>query len=74
MSNTQQPSSSGKQTSGEKELSPFSSIRRPRWLSQTLRDVGEVPRSAFKESKPLRKFLNYIALMGSIIDVEPSIF
>jgi hypothetical protein len=68
-------SSSGSHTSGgEEELSPSSSVRRPRWLLQTLRDVGEAPRSAVRESRPPRKFPNYMALMSSIIDVEPSSF
>jgi hypothetical protein len=39
-----------------------------------LRDVGEAPKSANGERKPPRKFLNYMALMSSIIDVEPSSF
>jgi hypothetical protein len=34
----------------------------------------EAPRSTIRESRPLRKFPNYMALMGSIIDVEPSSF
>jgi hypothetical protein len=46
------------QTSGgEEELSPSSPVRRPRWLLQTLRDVGEAPRSVVREHKPPRKFL-----------------
>jgi hypothetical protein len=44
------------------------------WLFQKLRDVGEAPRSAVRERRPLRKFLNYMALMSRIIDVEPSSF
>ena len=34
----------------------------------------EVPRSTFRESRPLKKFLNYIALMSIIIDFKPSSF
>jgi len=39
---------------------------------KTLKDVGEDPRSAFRECRPLRKFLNYMDLMRRIIDVDPS--
>jgi hypothetical protein len=39
-----------------------------------LKDVGEAPRSAIREHKPLKNFLNYMALMSSIINVEPSSF
>jgi len=39
-----------------------------------LRDAGEAPRSAVRECKPPKKFLNYMMLMSSIIDVEPSSF
>jgi hypothetical protein len=47
------------QTSGgEKALSPSSPVRRPRWLLQTLRDVGEAPRSVVRERRPPRKFPN----------------
>ena len=44
---------------------------------QTLRDAQEhveAPRSTFRESRPPRKLPNYMALMSSIIDVEPSSF
>jgi hypothetical protein len=34
----------------------------------------EAPRSTFRESRPLRKFPNYMALMSRIIDVDPSSF
>jgi len=44
------------------------------WLLQTLRDVGEIPRSVVRECEPLRKFMNYMILMSSTIDVEPSSF
>jgi hypothetical protein len=71
-------SSSGSQPSGdEEELAPPSSVRRPRWFTQTLRDAQEhveAPKSTFRESRPPRKFPNYLALMSSIIDVEPSSF
>jgi hypothetical protein len=39
-----------------------------------LRDVGEAPRSVVRERKPPKKFPNYIALISSIIDYEPSNF
>jgi hypothetical protein len=72
-------SSSGQQPSGEEEetLAPSSSVRRPRWFTQTLRDAQEyvgAPRSTFRESRPLKKFPNYMALMSNIIDSEPSSF
>jgi hypothetical protein len=60
-----------------RELAPSSSVRRPRWFEQTLKDAQEhveAPKSTFKESRPPRKFPNYMALMSSIIDVEPSSF
>jgi hypothetical protein len=41
---------------------------------QTLRNVGETPKSAFIERGPPKKFPNYMVLMSSIIDVEPSSF
>jgi hypothetical protein len=39
-----------------------------------LRDVGEAPRSVVRERRPPKKFLNYMALMSSIIDAKPSSF
>jgi hypothetical protein len=39
-----------------------------------LKDVGEAPRSAVREWRTPKKFLNSMALMSSIIDVEPSSF
>jgi hypothetical protein len=63
------------QTSGgEEDLSPSSPIRRPSWILQTLKDVGEAPKSVVRERRPPKKFLNYMALMTNIIDVEPFIF
>jgi hypothetical protein len=44
------------------------------WLLQTLNDVGEAPKSVVKERRPPKKFLNYMALMSSIIDGEPNNF
>jgi hypothetical protein len=32
----------------------------------------EAPRSTFKESRPPKKFLSYMALINSIIDSKPS--
>jgi hypothetical protein len=54
-------SSSGQQPSGEEEepLAPSSSVRRPKWFTQTLRDAQEyveTPRSTFRESRPRRSF------------------
>jgi hypothetical protein len=69
-------SSVGSQPSGgEEELAPSSSVRRPRWFMQTLRDAQEhveAPRSIFRESRPPKKFPNFVALMSSIIDSESS--
>jgi hypothetical protein len=71
-------SSSGSQPSSDEEsLTPPSSVRRPLWSTQTLRDAQEhveAPKSTFKESRPSRKFPNYLALLSSIINVEPSSF
>jgi hypothetical protein len=58
-------------SSGEEELSPSRPAKRPRWILQTSRDVDEAPRSVAKECMPSRKFSDYMALMSSIIDVEP---
>jgi hypothetical protein len=57
-------------SSEEEELAPSSLVRRPRWLLQTLRDVGEAPRSAVRKHRSS----NYMALMSSIIDAGPSNF
>jgi hypothetical protein len=38
------------------------------------REHVETPRSTFKERRPSKKFPNYMALMSSILDVEPSNF
>jgi hypothetical protein len=62
-------------TSGrEEELYPTSPLRRLRWLVQTLIYVGEALRSVVRECRHLNNFLNYMALMSGIIDVEPSSF
>jgi hypothetical protein len=71
--------SSGQQPSGEEEetLAPSSSVRRPRWFTQTLRDAQEyvgAPRSTFRESRPPKKFPNYMALMSNIIDSSLPVF
>jgi hypothetical protein len=58
----------------EEELSPSIPIKRPRWLLQTLKDTSEALRSAVRERRPSKKFPKYMALMHSIIDVEPSNF
>ena len=50
----------------------FSSfVRRPMWFVQTLRDAHEhveASRSTFRESRPPKKFPNYMALMTSVIE------
>jgi hypothetical protein len=75
---TQTISSSGRKTSGEEEtLAPSSFISRPPWFTQTLRDAQEyvgAPWRTFRESRPLKKFPTYMALMRNIIDFEPSSF
>jgi len=70
-------SSLGQRPLGEEEetLAPSSFFRRPRWFTQTSRDAREyveAPRSMFRESKPPKKFPNYMALMSYIIDSKPS--
>jgi hypothetical protein len=55
-------------------LVPSTSVKRPRWFSQNLRDSQEhvqTPRITFRESKAL---LDYMALMSNILDSEPSSF
>jgi hypothetical protein len=37
-------------------------------------DVGEDTRSMVREWRPMNNFMNYMALMSSTIDVEPSSF
>jgi hypothetical protein len=54
-------SSVGSQPLGEEEerSAPSSSVRRPRWFMQTLRDAQEhveALRSTFRESNPPKKF------------------
>jgi hypothetical protein len=54
---------------------PSTSIRRPRWFEQTLRDAQEhvePPSTTFQESRPPWKFPTYMALMTNIIDSNPS--
>jgi hypothetical protein len=46
-------------------------------VHSTLRDAQEyveAPKSTFRESKPMKKFPDYMALMSSIIDFKPSSF
>jgi hypothetical protein len=68
----QQPSSE------EGEIrAPSTSIKRPQWFSQTLSDAQEhveTPKSTFRESRPPKKFPNYIALMSSILYFKASSF
>jgi hypothetical protein len=65
-------SSSGSQPSGgEEELAPSSSVRRPRWFEQTLKDAQEhveAPRSTVRESRPPKKFPNFMALISNVIE------
>jgi hypothetical protein len=59
----------------EQQSAPSTSVRRPRRFEQALLDAREHvehPRSTFKESRPPWKFLQYMALKTSIIDLETS--
>jgi hypothetical protein len=56
------------------ELPTSNYVRRFRWLLQTLGDFGEATRTIVKECMPPRKFLSYMVLMSSIINVQPSSF
>jgi len=61
----------------KKTLTPSSFVRRPQWLTQTLRNVEEyfkAPKSTFRESMLPKKLQTYMALMSSIIDFKPSSF
>jgi hypothetical protein len=64
------------QPSGEAEtIAPSTSIKRPQWFTQTFRDAQEYVealRSTFRESRPSKKFRDYMALMSNIIDFKPS--
>jgi hypothetical protein len=67
------------QPSGEEgeRVAPSTSFTRPRCFTQTLRDAQEyveIPRSKFRERRPSKKFLGYMALMSNILDSEPSNF
>jgi hypothetical protein len=51
--------------------------RNPKWLQYILRDAqGSVgnPKQAVRESKPPERFCNYIAMVSSIRESEPSTF
>jgi hypothetical protein len=64
-------------SSGEEELSPSSSIIRFNWYELALRDAQErveAPRSTFRESRPPKKFPNFMEIMSSIIDSKSSSF
>jgi hypothetical protein len=64
-------SNSGSQPSGGEELAPSSSVRRPRWFEHTLKDAQEhveAPRSIVSESRPPKKFPNFMALRNNIIE------
>jgi hypothetical protein len=69
-------SSVGSQPSdGKRELAPSNFFRRPTWYEMTLMDAQEqeeAPRSTLRESKPLTKFPNFMALICSIIDFVTS--
>jgi hypothetical protein len=61
----------GSHLSDEEELAPSNSIRRPKWFEKTLKDTQhlfEAPRSTFKESKPPKKFLKFMALGSNVIE------
>jgi hypothetical protein len=51
--------------------------RKPKWLQNTLREAQGLmgnPRQAVRESKPPERFCNYIAMVSSIQESEPSTF
>jgi hypothetical protein len=55
----------------EEELAPSSSVRRPKWFEKTLQDAQEhveAPRSTFRESRPPKKFPNFMALRSNVIE------
>jgi hypothetical protein len=55
----------------------LSEKRKPKWIQDTLEEAqGSVgnPRQAVRESKPLERFCNYLALVSNIREVEPSTF
>ena len=59
----------------EEQSTPLTSVKRPKWFEQTLRDAREhvePPRSTFRESRSPWKFLQYMALMTNITDSDPS--
>jgi hypothetical protein len=67
------------QPSGEEgeTVAPSTSVRRPRWFTQTLRDAQEhveTPRSTFRERRPPKKFPDYMALMSNILDLSLPVF
>jgi hypothetical protein len=68
-------SSVGRQPSHGEELTPSNSVKRPRWFMKTLRDTQkhvEAPKSIFMESRPPKKFPNFVVLMSNIVDSESS--
>jgi hypothetical protein len=71
-----QTSSVGSQPSdGKRELAFSSSVRRSSWYEMTLMDAQEqeeAPKSTLRESRPLMKFPNFMALICSIIDYVTS--
>ena len=48
--------------------------RKPKWLQDTLRDATSVaePKRPVRESRPPERFCSYMAIVGNIIDSEPS--
>jgi hypothetical protein len=55
----------------EEELTPSSSVRRPRWFMQTLKDAQEhveVPMIIFREIRTPKKFPNFMALTSNVIE------
>jgi hypothetical protein len=54
---------------------PSSSIKKPRWLTQTLQEAQEqvgAPKATFRVSNPPKKFPTRVALMTSIHMIKPS--
>jgi hypothetical protein len=72
-----QSSSDGVEQVESPPLDTTSERRKPKWLQYTFREAqGSVgnPRQAVRESKPPERFCNYIMMVGSIRESEPSTF
>jgi hypothetical protein len=71
--NSKTSSSWSKPSCGEEDLSPSISIRRPGWYELTLTDDQKqvkTLRSTFSESRPPKKFLEFMELMSNVIEKE----